>query len=214
MGSHFREARHISPPVKSEPLSLKQMRRLSRSVGEALNQIDMSFVDVSDLKSLNISTINKTVNTENTDSSIPPQSLQCHNSSSEDDDEFDFEPPPTETRELSTSPTEFRRENLMNTINAGHEKPLMSKTDPRSKSFNIRGPIPSALSQKYSKLSEAEGEGKGSTLPRSSKLRRSFNVGQKPRWKDDMDAENGKDVKEEGGLQEEVSRLHDLHVTK
>jgi hypothetical protein len=195
--------RQCSPPSghPSNPTisSLKAMHRMSRSVGEALDQL--AAMDVNDPSSIIFNSAPNS--THATPTSTPSDLKMLANDDEVDGEVFPFE---GETRrELSSSPVSTSLPLSLS----------LSTTSPHGKSHvpNGVGHInsspahsPTSNPRPQRKLSR---EDKGiidatGTLPRGAKIRRSFNV--KQRWRDDMQTENenGDSGRNEHGLEEEI----------
>lgn len=222
---HRDDRRHVSPTLQGETQrnlavsNLKKMNRLSRSIGDSLDQL--AFMDTGGEFS-SPSTAVRDSTTRGAPTALAP-GLQQKDEASSSDEEFGFQGN-QDRKDMSSSPTELIRAispKLDNFVGGGALKPA-SRADPRTKSFNTHERMPALKLPPYTQSFTTEAKvflDANGTLPRGAKVRRSFTVRQK--WKDDMDtgslANKGQTV--DRTLEEEVRRRPacwalDNHVTK
>ena len=191
------EGTALNPSV----VSLKAMHRMSRSMGEAIDQLSNMDINDPSLIIFNSAPTSARATPLNTPSEL---NKVLQNDSDSDSDEFSFTG--DLRRELSSSPASS---SLSTETSLSHK-------EPRGRSFTTIGSdhvtsnpahSPTVLPHPPRKFSI---EDKGiidatGTLPRGAKIRRSFNVKQK--WKDDMQTGNGSEDtgRSDHGLEEEVN---------
>ena len=199
-GVHLRHhrggKRHMSPPLQGESQhnlavssNLKKMNRLSRSIGDALDQLAMmdssgEFPSSSDV-----------VHSTSTDSAPTPPvpDGQRKDEASSSDEEFGFHGNQGR-KDMSSSPTELIRaiSPKVDTFVGSSTLTPFNRADPRTQSFNTYERMPGLKQPPYTRSFTAEAKvflDANGTLPRGAKVRRSFAVRQK--WKDDMDTGAG-----------------------